>query len=91
MAPAFPAPGGAQTSPNPTDRGKLGTKRHIVVDARGIPLAATVTGAHRHDSMAFESTLDASPAVPGLNDQPRNALANCMPTRATTLLAVGVT
>ena len=91
MAPAFPAPGGAQTSPNPTDRGKLGAKRHIVVDARGIPLAATVTGAHRHDSMAFESTLDASPAVSGLNDQPRNALANCMPTRATTLLAVGVT
>ncbi len=50
---------------------KLGSKRHIVVDARGIPLAITVTGANRHDSMAFEPTLDAIPAVPGLNGQPR--------------------
>src|SRR5260221_5115019 len=27
-------PGGQETGPNPTDRGKLGSKRHIVVDAR---------------------------------------------------------
>lgn len=33
------------------NRGKLGSKRHIVVDARGIPLAITVTGTNRHDSM----------------------------------------
>ncbi len=71
MAPAFPAPGGQETGPNPTDRGKLGSKRHIVVDARGIPLAVTVTGANRHDSMAFEPTLNAIPTVPGLSDQPR--------------------
>ncbi|NVE26155.1 IS5 family transposase [Burkholderia glumae] len=64
-------PGGQETGPNPTDRGKLGSKRHIVVDARGIPLAVTITGANRHDSMAFESTLDAIPAVPGLNGPPR--------------------
>ncbi len=31
--------------PSSTDVGKLGSKRHIVVDARGIPLAITVTGA----------------------------------------------
>ncbi|ALK32477.1 transposase [Burkholderia plantarii] len=31
----------------------------------------TFTGANRHDSMAFESTLDAIPAVPGLNGPPR--------------------
>ncbi|NUY06094.1 IS5 family transposase [Paraburkholderia youngii] len=64
-------PGGQETGRNPTDRGKLGSKRHIVVDARGIPLAITVTGANRHDSMAFESTLDAIPAVAGLNGRPR--------------------
>ena len=28
--------------PNPTDRGKLGSKRHIVVDAIGIPLVILV-------------------------------------------------
>ncbi|PJO22584.1 IS5/IS1182 family transposase [Burkholderia glumae AU6208] len=63
-------PGGQQTGPNPTDRGKLGSKRHIVVAARGIPLAVTITGANRHDSMALESALDAIPAVAGLTDQP---------------------
>src|SRR5262245_56553491 len=31
--------GGEQTGPNPTDRGKTGTKRHLMVDATGIPLA----------------------------------------------------
>nr|WP_254603654.1 IS5 family transposase [Burkholderia lata] len=67
----FQPPGGQETGPNPTDRGKLGSKRHIAVDARGIPLAVTVTGANRHDSMAFEPTLNAIPAVPGLSGQPR--------------------
>ena len=30
-----------------------------------------VTGANRHDSMAFETTLDAIPAVPGLDGRSR--------------------
>ncbi|BCL94178.1 hypothetical protein MAFF211479_38790 (plasmid) [Ralstonia solanacearum] len=63
--------GGQETGPNPTDRGKLGSKRHLVVDAQGIPLAVTVTSANRHDSIAFESTLDAIPAVRGLDGRPR--------------------
>nr|WP_322074466.1 IS5 family transposase [Burkholderia cepacia] len=70
-ASVFQPPGGAETGPNPTDRGKLGSKRHIVVDGRGISLAITVTGANRHDSMAFESTLDVIPAVSDLNGRPR--------------------
>lgn len=64
-------PGGQNTGPNPTDRGKLASKRYLVVDARGVPLALTVTGANRHDSIAFEDTLDAIPAVPGLDGRPR--------------------
>jgi putative transposase len=47
---SVPAPlGGEQTGKNPTDRGKLGSKRHILVDARGAPLAVVVTGANEHD------------------------------------------
>lgn len=42
-----------ETGPNPTDRGKLGSKRHLIVDARGIPLAITITGANRYDSIAL--------------------------------------
>jgi transposase len=38
---------GAQTGPNPTDRAKLGSKRHLICDGRGIPLAIQLTGANR--------------------------------------------
>lgn len=37
------------TGPNPTDRGKNGSKRHLLVDGRGVPLSLVVTGANRHD------------------------------------------
>ncbi len=65
------SPGGEQTGPNPTDRGKLGSKRHLVVDRRGVPLALMVTGANRHDSVVFEVLVDAIPSVPGLDGRPR--------------------
>lgn len=64
-------PGGQETGPNPTDRGKLGSKRHIIVDARGIPLVVLVSGANRHDSKMFEPCVDALPAVAGLQGHPR--------------------
>lgn len=41
--------GGEKTGPNPTDRRKLGSKIHVLVDAHGIPLAVSLTGANRHD------------------------------------------
>jgi hypothetical protein len=37
--------GRAQTGPNLTDRAKLGSKRHLICDARGVPLATQLTGA----------------------------------------------
>jgi transposase len=51
--------------PNPTDRGKGGTKRHVVTDRRGIPLAARITGANRHESVVFEDLIDAIPPITG--------------------------
>jgi transposase len=52
---------------NPTDRGKTEraprTKRHIVGDRRGIPLASLLTGANRHDSVVFAEVLDAVPPI----------------------------
>lgn len=56
-------PGGAQTGPNPTDRGRPGSKRHVIVDALGTPLAVLISPANRHDSMLFEPLLDAVPPV----------------------------
>lgn len=50
--------------------------RNIVVDAQGIPLALTVTGANMHDSMAFDATLDSLVAIPGLHGRPQKRADN---------------
>jgi transposase len=50
--------GGELTGPNPTDRGKSGSKYHLLVTADGLPLAVAVTGADRHDSVLVEPILD---------------------------------
>ena len=55
--------GGEEVGPNPTDRGKPGTKRHLLTDARGTPLGLTLSGANRHDSRMLVPTLDAVPGV----------------------------
>ena len=55
--------GGSATGPNPKDRGKPGTKRHLVVDRRATPLGVTLSGANRHDSMMLAATLDAIPCM----------------------------
>ncbi len=44
--------------PNPTDRGKNGSKRMLLVDERGVPLSIIVTGANRHDVTQLAITLD---------------------------------
>jgi transposase len=38
--------------------GKKGSKRHILVDGRGVPLSIVVTGANRHDVSQLEVVLD---------------------------------
>ncbi len=64
-------PGGQETGPNPTDRGKSGTKRHIVVNSDGIPLVCQLSGANRHDSKMFSSVLNALPSLGGAPGRPR--------------------
>ena len=64
-------PGGEYTGPNPTDRGKLGSKRHLITDRQGLPLMFCVTAANRHDSVVFEDLVDALPAVAGRPGRPR--------------------
>ena len=63
--------GGAQTGPNPTDRGKPGTKRHLVVDRAGIPLAEFITPANRNEVTLLAELLDAIPPVRGKAGRPR--------------------
>ena len=45
--------------PNPTDRGKNGRKRGLLVDARGVPLSIIVSGANTHDVKLLLRTLQA--------------------------------
>src|SRR5215218_3683390 len=42
--------GGELTGPNPTDRGKPGTKYHVVVATDGIPLGVVPSAANVHDT-----------------------------------------
>jgi len=56
-------PGGEATGKDPTNRAKLGTKRHLVVDRLGLPLAVTISGANAHDSRLLEQTVDAIPPL----------------------------
>ena len=43
--------------PNPTDRGKAGSKRSLLVDGEGGPLSIVVAGANVHDAKLLEATL----------------------------------
>ena len=49
---------GGHVGPNPTDRGKAGTKRSILVDGDGGPLGVIVAGANVNDFKLLRSTLE---------------------------------
>ena len=50
---------GDQIGPNPTDRGKNGVKRSLLVEAAGGPLAMVIAGANIPDFKLLEATLEA--------------------------------
>ena len=49
---------GGGTGPNPTDRAKLGVKRHVLTDGRGVPLSVVTTPANVHDKWMVADVLD---------------------------------
>jgi putative transposase len=53
--------GGEKTGKNPTDRGKLGTKRSLLVNEQGVPLGIVVSGANTPDGRLLDATLRAVP------------------------------
>jgi transposase len=46
--------GGDLTGPNPTDRGKRGTKYHVATTGDGVPVACAATAANVNDTVLFE-------------------------------------
>lgn len=67
--------GGALTGPNPTDRGKQGTKYHVAVTRDGLPVACAATGANVPDTALFERLFRAALRVMG-RGRLRTALAD---------------
>ena len=51
--------GGDLIGPNPTDRGKAGSKRSLLVEGQGGPLSIVVAGANAHDATLLDETLEA--------------------------------
>ena len=64
--------GGEGTGPNPTDRSKLGSKHHVLVDGHGIPLAARLTAANVNEVTQMVPLVDAVPPVGGKAGHPRS-------------------
>jgi transposase len=54
---------GELTGPNPTDRGKAGSKYHVLCDRNGLPLHVLISGANTHDSKMLAPLLDTNPGV----------------------------
>jgi putative transposase len=53
-------PGAAEaTGRNPTDRGKSGTKRHVLTEGKGVPIGCIISEANRTDMKKLADLLDA--------------------------------
>src|SRR5204862_5524396 len=64
--------GGAATGPNPTDRGKPGSKHHVIVDRHGNPLAPPMlTASNVPDVVTLLTMLDRIAPVRGRPGRPR--------------------
>jgi transposase len=55
--------GGPGTGRNPTDRGKKGSKRHVLTDADGIPIVVQTGPANQRDDTKLEDLLEAFPVL----------------------------
>jgi putative transposase len=56
---ARPGSGGKKTGKNPTDRGKMGTKKSMVVDGQGGPLGLVIAGANVLERRLLKATIEA--------------------------------
>lgn len=51
------------TGPSPVDRGKFGSKIHVLSDRGGLPLTVAVSSANTNDSYALKPLVMAIPAI----------------------------
>jgi transposase len=72
---------GSKTGPSPVDRGRRGSKHHLLVDARGLPLAWTLTGGNCNDVTQLLELLDRVPPVRGRRGRPKRRPARLLADR----------
>jgi putative transposase len=53
--------GGKKVGKNPTDRGKIGTKRSVLTEGGGVPIGLAVEGANRNDFKMARETITSIP------------------------------
>lgn len=54
---------GELTGPNPVDRGKNGSKIHVLVDRAGLPVCVGISAANTHDKLGLEPLVRSIPPV----------------------------
>jgi transposase len=54
---------GPLTGPNPTDRGKAGSKIHLITDRNGLPLSLGISAANMHDSLGLQPLVRGIPPI----------------------------
>jgi transposase len=59
------------TGPSPVDCARTGSKRHLLCDAEGVPLAVSLTGANRNDVTQLLPLVDGTGPVRGKVGRPR--------------------
>lgn len=68
--------GGEKTGPNPTDRGRLGSKHHVLVNGDGVPLVVSLTEANRNDVQEAIPLVVNIPPVGGKRGRPKQKPAS---------------
>ena len=54
---------GDLTGPNPVDRGKYGSKIHLITERTGLPISVGISGANLHDSQALIPLVKGIPPI----------------------------
>jgi transposase len=67
---------GELTGPNPVDRGKNGSKIHLIVDRAGLPISVGISAANLHDSQALEAMVRGIPPIRSRRGPRRRRPAN---------------
>jgi transposase len=70
------------TGPSPVDRARTGSKHHLLCDATGAPLAASLTGGNRNDVTQLLPLIDGIEPVAGRRGRPRRRPERLLADRA---------